>query len=232
MTTTDVEPVTTARPQLYGRSVLLSASAKWRRGARVTVVVVLVNAILQAVLVHGHAIVGFTNTPVLVIVGLLSLAVLLLCGSVVVATAYLACLAPVTFRAAIARARSHFWLFAIWVVIWILIVGTGLAVYTLPGYVLATILPFVSIAAISGRRNALAANFRAIGNRFGRYVVTVAITGILLFGVYLIAIINEVFVTGWLASLVAWILFGIFASWLFLAWSLLYRSTDVGQLPT
>lgn len=231
MTVTGTAGSDTSRPRLYRRSVLVSAASKWRRGATVTIVTVLINAVLQAILVRGHTIFGFVSTTELVILGLLSFVVLLLCGSVVISAALIACVEPVTRPAAIKQARSHFWLFTIWVIVWILIVGAGLIVYSIPGLVLAALLPFVSIAAMDGQRNAVVANFRAIGNRFGRYLLTLAVTGVLMLGVFLIAVINEVFVTGWLASLIAWILFGIFASWLFLGWSLLYRSTTVGQLP-
>ncbi len=218
---------TPTRP--YGRSVLASACARWWRGTWVLLAVIILNAAIQAALVACNPLPG--SGVLAAVLALVSGIVLLVAAALVVNTALLATTCRVGFKTAVAKTRAHFWLFCCWAVIWFIVVTVGLMVHTWPGALIAAVTPFVVIAAADGKRNAIGANFRAIGSRFGRFVVTLIIIGIIMLVFHLLATANSFFIGGSAAAFVLWVALGLVGSWLVVGWSLLYRATKVGQAP-
>lgn len=218
---------TPARP--YGWSVLASACARWWRGTLTLLIVIIVNALVQAALVAGDPVPG--SDPMAAVLALVSFIVLLVTTALLFNTALLAATCRVGVRDALAKTRRHFWLFCGWAIGWLVVVTLGLMFHTWPGLLIAAITPFVVIAATDGRRNAIGANFRAIGSRFGRYLATLIISGIILLVFHLLATANSFFIGGAAAAFVLWVGLGLVGSWLIVGWSLLYRATTVGQVP-
>ncbi len=217
----------TARP--YGWSVLASACARWWRGTLVLLIVIVVNALIQAALVAGNPLPGFD--PMAAVLALVSFIVLVVAAALVFTTALLATTCRVGLRNALARTRRHFWLFCAWAIGWLVVVTLGLMFHTWPGMLIAAVTPFVVIAAADGKRNAIGVNFRAIGSRFGRYIATLILSGIILLVFHLLATANSFFIGGVVGAFILWVGLGLVGSWLVVGWSLLYRATAVGQAP-
>lgn len=230
MTTDRAKPDTVERQ--YGHSVLASACSRWWRGALVMLVAIIVNALIQMLLIAGDprpadSLLG----GAFFLLALCSLVVVLLAGSLITATALSVSGGHVSFGAALSLARRHFWKFALWTFIWGLVINIGMMIYVIPGALIAAVTPFVVLAAADGRPNPLAANFRAIGSRFGRYLITVILSGILLFVFHLLSAANTFFIAGNPSVFIMWFVFGLLSSWLAVGWALLYRSTPVGAPP-
>lgn len=229
MSTIEQAAPSTAPARPYGWSVLASACARWWRGTWVLLIVIIVNALIQAALVAGDPVPG--SGPMAAVLALISFIVLLVAAALVVNTALLTSTCRVGLRAAVARTRRHFWLFCAWAIIWLIVVNLGLMFHTWPGLLIAVVTPYVAIAAADGKRNAIGANFRAIGSRFGRYLATLIISGIILLVFHLLATADSFFIGGSGAAFVLWVGLGLVGSWLAVGWSLLYRATTVGQAP-
>lgn len=229
MSTIEQAAPITAQTRPYGWSVLASACARWWRGTLVLLVVIIVNAAIQAALVAGNPLPG--SDPLAALLALVSFIVMLVAGALIVNTALLATTCRVGFKAAIARTRAHFWLFCAWSILWVIVVNVGLMFHTWPGILIAAITPFVCIAAADGRANAIGANFRAIGSRFGRYLATLILTGIILLVFHLLATADSFFIGGPLSAFILWVGLGLVGSWLIVGWALLYRATTVGHAP-
>ena len=100
------------------------------------------------------------------------------------------------------------------------------------GLVVLLVLPFVTLAAADDQRNPLAINFRVIGGRAVRYIVTAIILGIILVISNLLTSVNGFFIGGWLGALITWLYWGLLASWYLTALALIYRSTRAGAVKS
>lgn len=223
------QPALVSQPRPYGWSVLASACVRWWRGTVVLLLVIIINAAIQAALIAASPASG--TSPLAALLALVSGIALLVAASVVVTTALLTAAGRVGVKVAFAKTRAHFWLFCLWSIAWLIVVTVGLMLHTWPGVLIAAVTPFVGIAAADGRRNALGANFRAIGSRFGRYFVTLIISGVILLVFHLLATANGFFIGGTAAAFILWTCLGLVGTWLVVGWSLLYRATKVGQVP-
>ncbi|MCU0277808.1 MAG: hypothetical protein MUE31_02835 [Candidatus Nanopelagicales bacterium] len=201
----------------YGWTVLGTGLVRMWRGFLPFIVVSLLNALVQASLRE--------LSPLWLAVGI-SAALLLLAFALM---AHIA-VRSVDERSGLGDLRgTRFALFALWVVGWTVVITIGLALYFWPGVLLLALTPFVPVAAAAGVRNPLGANFAAIRSRPVRYLVTVAITLLVLLVMWLISALNAFFVRGWVASFTTWLVIGLVAAWLLTAWAALFRSTEVGR---
>lgn len=209
--------------QQYGVSVLATGFVRMWRGFLPFVLVALVNALVQASLLY--------LTPFWLALGI-SAAVLLVCFALTTQIA----VRSVTQRSGMADlVGGDLVRFSLWVVGWTLVVSAGLALYFWPGVVLLALTPFLPIAAVTGARNPLAANFGAIRSHPFRWLVTVLITLVVVAVVWLASGLAAFFVGGWVAAFATWLVIGFVAAWLLTAWSALYLSTEsskVAPLPT
>ncbi len=118
--------------------------------------------------------------------------------------------------------------FAVWIAGWTILVNVGLAFYFWPGVLLLALTPFIPVAAAAGAGNPLGANFVAIRARPGRYLLTLAVSAIVIVVMWLLAALNVFFIRGWIASFSSWLIVGLVAAWLLTAWAALFRSTPAG----
>ena len=211
----------------YGRSVLLTAGARFWRATLVFLAVMVVNAIVQPLLALPGIIPSLGSISFWLL-SLASYAVMVLSLGVICSAALGVANGKVSIRAALAGLRPNFWNFVLWTVVWTIAVVIGLSLWTIPGYLVMILTPFVVLAAADGKRNALAANFSAIKGRLGRYVVTVLFSLIVFLFMYVVVGLTSWITTGAPAAVLCWIFLGIVGSWLLTAWALLYRSTPVG----
>ena len=206
----------------YRVSALASGFVRMWRGWQVIVPVVLVNAVLQALLVWPDA------TPMIdalaVVLALASGFVLLVAYGLVAATALKVPDGHVGWPLAVTTLRGSAPRYTLWAILRALAIAIGLAIFTLPGLVVMAVTPFLVLAAIDGPGNPLVANFRTIGRRFWRWLVTALITtGALVVGSLLSGVFTF-FTRNPLAAFVAWIVAGLVIAWFTTAWALVYRS--------
>lgn len=206
----------------YRISALASALARMWRGWSVIVPVVIVNALAQAVLVWPQVAVG--QWLALVAMGLASFAVFALAYGLVGVTALRVADGRVGWHTASTELRSNALRYGIWVIAYTVVLLVGFALYAVPGYVVLAMTPFLLLAALDGRRNPLETNFRAIGRRFWRWLVTTVATGLVVAVGWLLIGVTNFFVRGVAASFAVWLVAGLCLAWFTTAWALVYRS--------
>lgn len=203
-------------------------------------VAVALNAALQAAMTVVGVVPEFAPLPILL--ALASFAVLLAALGVITSAALEAAPtddrerrsptdARVTWGGVIARLRSHGLAFAGWTVVEVLAVFLGLLLFIVPGILVVVATPYVTIAALDGRRGPLSANFRTIAARPGRWLGSATVMAVLVAGAWLFAALNGFFVGGWLASLIVWLVFGVLAAWFQAAWAATYRAALTTEEP-
>lgn len=222
--------MTTTTPQapLFRGSALATALLRMWRGWRVIVPVVIVNAVIQSLLLLGQPR-PYLTVP-FVLLALVSFAVFTLAFGCVVSAGLQAATGRVTAASVVVQVRSRAVPLFVWALAWALVVTLGFALYVIPGLVIVALTPYLLIAVVDGQRNPLLVNFRAIGARWGRWLVTVIVVGVVLGVLWLLANVDGFFVGGPLGALIAWLVLGLVASWLTCGWILIYRSAMASAL--
>ena len=222
--TVDVQDRSPAR---YGFSALLSAIPVMGRAAPAALLLIVGNAVVQAGLMYVNAPSGFS--PGFLASFAVSVLATLALYAVLAASALAAVDGGAPLSAVLARVRRNAGGFTIWVALqWVAVVAVSL-IHPFLIMLVAVLTPFLPLAAMDGQGNALGANFRAVGARFGRWLVTTVallIAGVVLF---LLSVANTLFVQGTPASAIFWLAIGVVAWWLLTAWALVYRNTEVGS---
>ncbi|MEI6621306.1 MAG: hypothetical protein WCP28_05305 [Actinomycetes bacterium] len=223
-----VSAATAAKPEkFYGFSVLITGIARFFRAFVPLILVIVVNALVQALLTIPDYTVGFSAGFIATVI--VSFVVLVWSFGLLNAAALNAATpGRVSIGSTFATLGAHFWLFVLWAVIEYLLVMAGLIVYTYGAFVVLLVTPFVTVAAMDGQKVAIVANFRAIGGRPIRWIFTTLILGIILVVSYLLTAVNGFFINGFLGSIITWVYWGILASWVLASYAALYRSTAVG----
>ncbi len=207
---------------LYRWSALATALVRMWRGWRVVIPVVIVNAVIQSLLLLGQPRPYLTLSFVLL--ALVSFAVFTVAFGAVTAAALQASTGSVSAADAVAKVRARALPLFAWALAWALVVVLGLALYVIPGLIILALTPYLLIAVVDGQRNPLLANLRAIGARWGRWLVTTIVVGVVLAVLWLLSNVDGFFVGGPLGALIGWLVLGLVASWLTCAWALIYRS--------
>lgn len=217
------------KPHVYGFSVLISAIGRFFRGILAFLPIIIVNAIVQAFLISA-----FNPQPGLtvsfVVSVIISFLVLLASFFYLNVTALHVATGKARFSQVFGRSGGAWGLFALWAIIMYVVVLAGLIINTWVGLLVLVLLPFVTLAAADGKKNAIGTNFKVIAGRPVRYVITALILGIILVICTLLASVNGFFIGGWQASFIAWIGWGLLASWYLSALALIYRSTLAGAV--
>ena len=222
--TAAVQAETAAGQRYYGFSALLSGLAKMWRATVPAIVFIVINAAVQAGLVSSDPAVGWTFDFVAALVA--SVVMLLFTGAVLSSGAYESAAGRTGFGAVVARMRSHFGRFALWVIVQTILIGIAWLVWPVLGGIVAWVLVYVPIAAVSdGEGNPLVDNFRAIGRHPVRWIVTGIIIAILLVLGFVLAALNTFFISGAVASALTVVIGGVFSWWYLTAWACLYRSS-------
>ena len=218
---------TVAKPEReYGFSSLFSALGRMWRGTAPALVAIVVNAVVQSLLVYWNAPIGM-NFPFIVSL-VLSFAALVLGLGLLSRTALDSVSGRVSLGQAVAGTKAALPKIVLWISAVVLIVTLGALVRPLVAWLLISLLAFVPLAAADGKSNALGAAFKAIGERWGRWLVTLIIVSIISLVLFLLTAVNVLFVKGFPASLIAWLVLGLVAWWFLTAWAEIYRSTKVG----
>ncbi len=213
----------------FGWSALVSASARYWRATGILLLIIVVNAALQAVLV-SFEVIPFLNSVTFWVLALVSLAILIVAALLMATAALETAAGRISIRETIARATPNLGRFTLWILLWALLVLLGVSLYTWPGLVILAITPYLPLAAADGHRNPFKANFQAIASRFGHYLEVVVFSCIILGVARLLGALFNLLIFGAWASFVTMFVSGLIASWLAVAWALVYRSTSVGSI--
>lgn len=207
-------------PKAYRFSALLKAVAVMWRTAGPALLVIVVNTVVQGFLTWLNTQSGFS-------IGFL-IAVVVSGISVMALYAVLtSCALGAVDRdgtSVLGRVKAHAGVFTGWALLqWLLVL---LVTLIHPGLVLivAALTPFLPIAAMDGQGNALGTNFRTLGGKFWRWLVTSVILLVAGLVFFLLAAVDVFFIKGTPAAVFFWLAIGVVAWWLLTAWTLVYRA--------
>jgi hypothetical protein len=210
----------------YGRSALVAGARVAVGSWRVVLPVVVLAAAVQAVLVVPDAVPG--QSAAAAILAVVSFLVVALELVLVVATVLESVDGGARWPAVLALAARRGWVVALWLLGWLVVVSVGLALWIVPGVLVVLLTPYLFLAAMDGRGNALGADLAAIRARVGRWLVTSIASGVLVGGAWLGAALGGFFVPGPASAFVVWLWFGLLGSWLLATWAVVYRGTPPG----
>ncbi len=228
MTTTEATPTTSAdtKPLFYRYSVLITAIGRFFRGFVPFAAVIVFNAIVQMVLVWIFDPLPGWNFS-FIFTTIISFVVLLWAFQALNITA-LAVATGKTSLGEVARSGNNWLAFSLWSVLMYVLVVIGTFIDVWVALAVLAVLPFVPMAAADGQRNPIVTNFKVIGERWLRYVITAIILGALLVFSTLMSAVNGFFIGGNLGSIIVWLFWGVTAAWYLSALALIYRSTNTG----
>ena len=209
---------------LYRVSVLATGFARMWRAWRVLLPVVVVNALAQGILLLSGVLPYLTI--VFVLTALLSFVILVASFGLIAAAMLQAVEGPVSAGAAIDTLRDRTWPLLAWSLGLVLVAIAGFAIYVVPGFIVLALTPYLLLAVVDGQRNPIAVNFRTIGARWGRWLITVAIMGAICFIMWFLSALDGFFVTGAPGAIIAWLVLGLVSAWFTCAWALIYRSVN------
>lgn len=214
--------MTATTPTTYRWTALGSALLRMWRGWSVIVPVVIVNAALQALLVWPDVTPAWDLTTIAL--ALASAVVFGLALAFVTATALRVPDGRVTWPAAWTVVRARWLAFAAWSAGLLVALVVAAAVNPLVCVLVVVLTPFVLLAALDERGNALVTDLRTIGRRFWRWLLTAAIVGVVLVIGSALAGVTQFFLRGGFGAAVVWIVAGLVLAWFTVAWGLIYRS--------
>ena len=186
--------------------------------------VVIVNALVQGILLLPGVLPYLTI--VFVFTALLSFVILVASFGLVAAAMLQAVEGPVSVGAAIDTLRNRTWPLLAWSLGLVLVAILGFSLFVVPGFVILALTPYLLLAVIDGKGNPLAVNFRTIGARWGRWLVTVVLMGVICFVMWFLSALDGFFVTGAPGAMIAWLVLGLVSAWFTCAWALVYRSVN------
>jgi hypothetical protein len=211
----------------YRRSALASALIRMWRGWSVIVPVVIVNALLQALLVWPDF--ELDQSWLNLTSAVLSAAVFVVAFGLVAATALRVPDGRVEWGTAAATLGRSAVRYGLWALGLLASFAAALVLSEALALLVLGITPFLLLAALDGETNPLGANFRTIGRRFWRWLVTVLIVGgVVVLGTVLTGV-TAFFIRGSAASLLVWIVAGLVLSWFTTAWALIYRDANAAH---
>ena len=214
----------TSSAPLYRVSVLATGFARMWRAWRLLLPVVIVNALVQGILLLSGVLPYLTI--VFVFTALLSFVILVASFGLIAAAMLQAAEGPVSAGVAIDILRARTWPLLAWSLGLVLVAIAGFALYVVPGFIVLALTPYLLLAVIDGQRNPLATNFKTIGARWGRWLITVVLMGVICFIMWFLSALDGFFVTGAPGAIIAWRVLGLVSAWFTCAWALVYRSVN------
>jgi hypothetical protein len=215
---------TTERAPLYRASVLATGFARMWRAWRLLLPVVIVNALVQGILLLSGVLPYLTI--VFAFTALLSFVILVASFGLIAAAMLQAVEGPVSAGAAVDTLRDRTWPLLAWSLGLVLVAIAGFALYVVPGFIVLALTTYLLLAVIDGQRNPIAVNFRTIGARWGRWLITVVVMGVICFIMWFLSALDGFFVTGAPGAIIAWLVLGFVSAWFTCAWALIYRSVN------
>lgn len=214
----------TQQASLYRVSVLVTGFTRMWRAWRLLLPVVIVNAVVQGILLLSGVLPYLTI--VFVLTALLSFVILVASFGLIAAAMLQAAEGPVSAGVAIDILRARTWPLLAWSLGLVLVAIAGFALYVVPGFIVLALTPYLLLAVIDGQRNPLATNFKTIGARWGRWLITVVLMGVICFIMWFLSALDGFFVTGAPGAIIAWLVLGLVSAWFTCAWALVYRSVN------
>lgn len=214
------------KPKAFGFSALISAVGRFFRCIAPLAIVILVNAIIQAILVSIDVLPGFSL--IFLILMLISLAAFLWAFYYINVVALEGATGKPSISEVFNQHNANAGKFVLWSIIMYVVVMIGFIVF--PWFAIAVLIlfPFVPLAAADGQANPIKVNFLVIKERFFHWLIAVIVFVVLTAILYVLAAVNGFFIGGFPGSLIQWIVLGIYTSWVVLTFGLIYRSTRVG----
>ncbi|MEI6622532.1 MAG: hypothetical protein WCP28_11560 [Actinomycetes bacterium] len=213
--------VVTEQPS-YRVSTLFTGFVRMWRAWKFVLPAIVINAVLQGLLVIPVPLTGYS--PVFLLTVILSAVILLALSATIAAAALDSAVGPATWSSAWQRIRGNGGWFTLWTVALAIVVLIGLAIYTLPGLLILAIVPFLTLAAMFGQRNAFVANFRVIGARPLRWIITMIIIGILLFFTWVAMALTGFFGRPIIGAMLSTLVGGLLLWWWQTSLALIFRS--------
>ena len=213
----------------YRISALGRAALTMWRGWRVVLPVVVANALLQSLLAMPDG--SLEQGALLTLLAVLSAVAFLFGYAFIGASALLSPRGPVRWTDVRRQLAGTLAPYALWALILLLATGAAMVLHRGAALLLHAVTVFVLIAALDGKRNPLAANVRAIGRRFWRWLVTAAITTAVIGLGIGFAGVTMFFLRAPLGALVVWLVAGLLVSWMTTAWALIYLKRDPDVAP-
>lgn len=211
----------------YGFSALFSALGRMWRGTAPALVAIVLNALVQSLLTYWNPSIGLNFGYIVALV--LSFAALVFCGGLLARTALGSVQGKVSLGDAMAGTVANLPTIVLWLTVLVVLVTIGTLLHPVVAWLILAVLAFVPLAAADGKANALGVNFKALGERWGRWLLTVVVVLIIAVVIFLLSAVNVLFVKGFPASLISWLAYGLLAWWILTAWAEIYRSTKVGR---
>ncbi len=211
----------------YSFSVLLSGLARMWRAWRVSLVVVIVNALLQGAFIIPSTQAIFLPSFFASVV--MSALVLLASAACITAASLDSVTGTATWASVMQRIRPRVGRFALWTTGLAVLVVIGQAFGGWPGLVIAALLPFLLLGALAGERNPLTANFRVIFARPLRWAITLLIIGVFAFFAWIFMAGWWFFVPGVLGAAVSCFIGGMLTWWWSTSLACIYRSVRDGE---
>ena len=223
-------PKDTLKPRVYGFSVLVTGFARLFKQPLAFALVIVANAAVQGLLTHWTILT--TDTPEFYFSAILSGISLLVCFAFICRLALATVDGKITLAQMARSTTNRAGLFLLWVLaelaaIWVLTV-----LFFWPGLIFMLVIPFVALAAMDGRRNALGTNFRAIRERFGRYLVTMVFWIVSMLASDVLIGLGSITLSPTVVAVIGWVYKGLVGAWLTCAFAALYRSTTTGAATT
>lgn len=215
-----------AQKNLYKFSALATALVRMWRAWRILIPVVAVNALVQAALLIP-GLMPYLSVA-FVIASLLSFVVLVFAFGAVTTAMLQAAQGSVDYGSVWKALRARSLSLLLWSLALVIALTVGFSLYVLPGFAVLAATPYLLLAVVDGRSRPLRVNFQTIGARWGRWLVTIGVLGILCLIVWVLALVDSFFVGGAVGSLIGWIVLGFVASWFICAWALIYQSLRAG----
>lgn len=215
-----------AKPKEFKFSALISAVGRFFRNFWALVIAIVVNAIVQAILVATNVTISF-NFGFIIFV-LISLAGFLWSFFYINRVGLEGTVGKPSIAEVYNQDNSNFTKFALWSLALWLVTLIALIVYAWAAVLILIVFVFVPLAAADGQANPIKANFEAIKDRWGHWLMTSIILFVIIWVLMLLTAATGFFVGGFAGSLITWLVWGVFASWVVLAYGLIYRSTRVG----
>lgn len=206
----------------YRRSALASGLVRMWRGWSVLIPVVILNAAAQALIIWPEF--ELDDTWLNLLAAASSSIVFALAFGLVAATALHVPDGRVGWPKATTALRANAVRYSICALSLLVALAAALALNEAVGLLLLGLAPFLLLAAVDGERNPLAANFRTVGRRFWRWLITALIVGAVVVLGIVVSAVTAFFVRGSVASLLVWIVAGLVLAWFTTAWALIYRS--------
>lgn len=215
-----------AKRKEFKFSALISAVGRFFRNFWALVIAIVINALVQAILVATGATIGMNIG--FIIIAVISLAAFLWSFYYINRVALEGTVGKPGISGIYNQDNSKFTGFALWSMGLWLVTLIALIVFPWAAVVILIVFVFVPLAAADGKPNPVKANFAAIKDRWGHWLMTSIILFVIIWVLMLLTAATGFFVGGFGGSLITWLVWGVFTSWVMLAYGLIYRSTRIG----